>query len=209
MDTSQYKRAAGLYYSSDEAEAAVRSLRYSGYDLERITVIARDVNAVTGNETAEEIGNKADEGATTGAVTGGTLGGITGLLVGIGTLAIPGLGPILLAGAETTAIATTLASAGIGAAAGGLVGASIDLGIPEEKAKVYSDRVEAGSFLIMVTGTAAEVQSAATIMQNQGVEEFEVYNLLAPSLDTTPTAATTDVTIARADVYQDVIQQQS
>lgn len=181
MNNVQYKRAAGLYYSRDEAEAAIRALRDAGYDMDRVSVIAKDADKVSGHETTEEVGNKADDGAATGALTGGALGGITGLLVGLGVLAIPGVGPILLAGAEATAIATTLAGGAIGAAAGGLVGALIGLGIPEEKAKIYSDRVERGSFLVMVTGTAAEIDRVATIMRNHGVEEFDIYDAPLPA----------------------------
>ena len=172
-----YKRAAGLYYSRDEAEAAVRALRDAGYDMDRVSVIARDADKLDGHDTTEDVGNKADEGAATGALTGGALGGITGLLVGLGALAIPGIGPILLAGAEATAIATTLAGAGIGAAAGGLIGALIGLGIPEEQARVYNDRVKGGSFLVIVNGTAAEIARAETIMRQHGVEEFGIYDV--------------------------------
>lgn len=171
-----YKRAAGLFYSRDEAEAAVRGLKDAGFDGDRISVIARDADKLDGVDTTEDVGNKADEGAAAGAVTGGALGGLTGLLVGLGALAIPGIGPIIFAGAEATAIATTLAGGAIGAATGGLVGALIGLGIPEEKAKVYNDRVAGGSFLVMVTGTEAEVKRAETIMQRCGVEEFGIYN---------------------------------
>ncbi|MBE9045089.1 DUF2382 domain-containing protein [Pleurocapsales cyanobacterium LEGE 10410] len=177
MNNNFYKRAAGLFYSRDEAERAVRALKDAGYDMDRVSVIARDADNIGGHETTEEVGNKADEGAATGAVTGGALGGITGLLVGLGALAIPGIGPILLAGAEATAIATTLAGGAIGAAAGGLIGALIGLGIPEEKAKIYSDRVKGGSFLVIVNGTAAEIARAETIMQQHGVEEFGIYDV--------------------------------
>ncbi|AFY58832.1 conserved domain protein, TIGR02271+C111 [Rivularia sp. PCC 7116] len=176
-----YKRAAGLFYSREEAEAAVRGLRDAGFNQDRISVIARDADKLDGVETTEDVGNKADEGAAAGALTGGALGGITGLLVGLGALAIPGIGPIIFAGAEATAIATTLAGGAIGAATGGLVGALIGLGIPEEKAKVYSDRVSGGSFLVMVTGTEAEVKRAEVIMQRSGVEEFGIYNAPAPA----------------------------
>jgi uncharacterized protein (TIGR02271 family) len=171
-----YKRAAGLFYSRGEAEAAVRGLKDVGYDEDRISVIARDADKLEGVETTKEVGNKADEGAAAGALTGGALGGITGLLVGLGALAIPGIGPIIFAGAEATAIATTLAGGAIGAATGGLVGALVGLGIPEEKAQVYNDRVAGGSFLVMVTGSEAEVKRAETIMQRCGVEEFGIYN---------------------------------
>ncbi|GAB4245685.1 MAG: hypothetical protein Kow0049_35670 [Stanieria sp.] len=188
-NTGIYKRIVGLFYSRDEAEAAVRDLRDSGFDMDRVSVIAKDTNPIAGTETTRDVGNKADEGAATGALTGGALGGITGLLVGLGLLAIPGIGPILLAGAEATAIATTLAGAGIGAAAGGLVGALIGLGIPEEKAKMYSDRVAGGSFLVMVNAPETEIGHAEAIMRRHGVEELEIYNSSA----FTPRTTTTNV----------------
>ncbi|KST69976.1 YsnF/AvaK domain-containing protein [Mastigocoleus testarum] len=186
---TEYKRAVGLFYSREEAEKAVHKLKDAGFDMDRVSVVARDADKVVGTETTEDIGNKADDGAAAGALTGGALGGITGLLVGLGTLAIPGVGPILLAGAEATAIATTLAGGAIGAAAGGLVGALIGLGIPEERAKVYSDRVAGGSFLVMVTGTVKEVIRAETYMRECGVEEFGIYD--APSqVSSSPEAVT-------------------
>lgn len=198
METIKYKRAAGLYYSRDEAEDAVRALKDAGYDMDQVSVIAKDADKIAGHDTTEETGNKADEGAATGALTGGALGGITGLLVGLGALAIPGIGPILLAGAEATAIATTLAGAGIGAAAGGLLGALIGLGIPEEKAKIYSDRVGGGSFLVMVTGSATEVNSAAAIMRRYGVEEFDIYDI--PGAKATTVADVDDDIKTRTDI---------
>ena len=196
-----YKRAAGLYYSRDEAEAAVRALRDAGYDMDRVSVIARDADKLDGHNTTENVGNKADEGAATGALTGGALGGITGLLVGLGALAIPGIGPILLAGAEATAIATTLAGAGIGAAAGGLIGALIGLGIPEEKAKIYNDRVKGGSFLVIVNGTGAEIARAETIMHHHGVEEFGIYDV--PNARATAVTDIDDDIRTRTDIADD------
>ena len=198
MAIKEYKRAAGLFYSRDEAEKAVRELKAAGFDMDRISVIARDADKIAGHDTTDEHGNKADEGAATGAVTGGVLGGITGLLVGLGTLAIPGVGPILLAGEVATALATTAAGAGIGAAAGGLIGALIGLGIPEEKAKIYSDRVGKGSFLVMVTGTGYEIDRAATILRNNGVEEFDIYDM--PGAKATAVADVDDDIRTRTDI---------
>ena len=170
------KRAAGLFHSRNKAERAVRDFNDSGYDMQNVSIVARDADQIDGLDT-KEIGNKADDGATAGALTGGTLGGITGLLVGLGTLAIPGVGPILLAGAAATTVATTLAGAGIGAAAGGLVGGLVGLGIPEEKAKVYRDSVKDGSFLVMANGTPTEIDRAETIMNRHGADEFGIYDV--------------------------------
>ena len=198
MRSNSYKRAAGLFYSRDEAEAAVRDLKDVGYDMNNISIVAKNADQIGGRDTTEETGNKADDGAATGAVTGGTLGGLTGLLVGLGTLAIPGIGPILLAGATATTIATTLAGAGIGAAAGGLIGGLIGLGIPEEKAKVYNDRVKTGSFLVMVDGNMAEITRAESIMQRNGVEEFGIYDV--PGARATAVTEVDDDIRTRTDV---------
>jgi hypothetical protein len=125
-------------------------------------------------------GNKADEGATTGAIAGGTVGGLTGLLVGLGALAIPGIGPVMLAGATATAIATTVSGTAIGAAAGGLLGALIGLGIPEERAKVYNERVSRGEYLVIVDGTSDEISRAETILRRYNIQEWGVFDA-APS----------------------------
>ena len=176
---NKYKRSVGLFYSRDEAEAALRALKDDGFDMNRVNVIAKDADQVTksaGVETAYDEGNNAAEGAGAGATTGTVLGGIGGLLVGLGTLAIPGVGPIIVAGEAATTIATTLAGAGIGAAAGGIIGGLVGLGIPEDKAKIYSDRVSSGSYLIMVNGTDDDISRAERILRNSGIEEYGVYD---------------------------------
>ncbi len=206
MAVGERQRAVGIFSNRSDAEHALRELRDAGFDMDKVSVIAKDadrVGNVGGVEAQDKVGNKADEGAAAGAVTGGVLGGLTGLLVGLGTLAIPGVGPILLAGEVATALATTAAGAGIGAAAGGLLGALIGLGIPEERARVYNDRVSGGDYLVMVEGTQAEILRAETILRNRGIEEFGIYN--APGVaDTrsdyvnpatsTPTTSTVDTT---------------
>ncbi|HIK18334.1 MAG TPA: PRC-barrel domain-containing protein [Leptolyngbyaceae cyanobacterium M33_DOE_097] len=146
-----HRRSVGVFPSRQAAEQALHELRDSGFPMERVSVVARDGDKqddMAGANVRDHVGTKADEGATIGAVSGGALGGLTGLLVGLGTLAIPGIGPIMLAGATATALATTLAGGAIGAVSGGLLGALIGLGIPEERARVYQDRVARGGYLV-------------------------------------------------------------
>lgn len=178
--TSEYKRAVGVFATRRDAENALQDLKDSNFAMEKVSVIARqpeESENIAGIEVKENVGNKADEGATTGAVTGGALGGFTGLLVGLGMLAIPGVGPIMLAGAEATAIATTLAGGAIGAASGGLVGAMVGWGIPEERAKVYSELVSKGSYLVVVKGTEAEISQAQDILSRNGIQEWGIYDV--------------------------------
>jgi hypothetical protein len=173
------RRSVGVFSNRRDAEEALHELKNSGFPMDRVSVIARNADGrddIAGTQVSDRVGDKSDEGAKVGAATGGALGGLTGLLVGLGTLAIPGIGPIMLAGATATALATTLAGAGIGAVAGGLIGALIGLGIPEERARVYNERVQRGGYLVIVDGTDEEIARAETILHRRGIEEYGIYD---------------------------------
>ncbi len=193
------RRGVGVFSNRRDVEDALHELRDSGFPMDRVSVIAQNPDNkddIAGTEVQERVGNKADEGATVGALSGGTLGGLTGLLVGLGALAIPGIGPIMLAGATATALATTLAGAGIGAVAGSLVGGLLGLGIPEEQARAYNERVERGHYLVIVDGTEAEIARAEAILRRRGIEDFAIYdqpNTASRTTDTDYVTATTPV----------------
>ncbi len=170
-------RAVGVFPTRAAAEKALHELKNSGFNMDRVSVVTKDGDRPGGIEGAtvkDKVGNKADEGAGVGAVSGGTLGGLTGLLVGLGTLAIPGVGPVMLAGATATALATTLAGGAIGAATGGLLGGLVGLGIPEKEAQHYNDRVGHGDYLVIVDGSESEILRAETILKHQGVRDWSV-----------------------------------
>src|SRR5207253_2449651 len=80
------------------------------------------------------------------ATTGGVIGGVLGWLVGLGTLAVPGVGPLIAAGP----IVAALTGAGVGGAIGGIAGALLGLGIPEYEAKRYEGRIKEGGILLSV-----------------------------------------------------------
>jgi len=181
--TATYWRAVGVYETRDETETALSALKNSGFDMNWVSVIVRDEEQQPQHDhpreqvETETVGNKSDDGAAAGAAAGGALGTLTGLLVGLGTLAIPGIGPILLAGAEATALATTLAGAAIGAVAGGLVGALIGWGIPEKEARRYSDRVSRGDYLVIVTGRPEAIRKAESILRHHNIQDFGIYEV--------------------------------
>ncbi|MBN3948932.1 MAG: histidine kinase [Nostoc sp. NMS7] len=178
MVVGVHKRGVGVFSNRRDVEKALHELKNTGFDMDRVSVITQDgdKDEIAGADVRDRVGDKSDEGAKVGAATGGALGGLTGLLVGLGTLAIPGIGPIMLAGAAATTLATTLAGAGIGAVAGSLLGALVGLGIPEERARVYDERVKRGHYLVIVDGTDTEIATAEAILHRQGVEEFGIYD---------------------------------
>ncbi len=134
----------GVFADRDEAEKAVDRLRKDGFNSGDISVVFpdRELN----QEFAIEKNTKAPEGALAGGGTGLVVGGVLGWLVGIGTLAIPGVGPLIAAGP----IVAALAGAGVGSAVGGIAGALIGLGVPELEAKRYEEEIKRGRILLSV-----------------------------------------------------------
>jgi hypothetical protein len=184
-----HKRAIGSFANYQTAESALIELESSSFMMDRVSLIGRNIDRqteVTGVNTSEnltELGNthdhdeRAGETAKNGAIAGTAFGGVTGLLVGLGALAIPGVGPVMLAGAAATALATAASGGAIGAAAGSLVGGLVGLGIPDERASVYGDRVAAGNYLVIVEGSAAEIDRAAGIFTHRGIQDWYVTDL--------------------------------
>jgi hypothetical protein len=176
------ERAVGIFSHHQEAENALNELRDVGFAMNQVSIIAKDADRLyqsdrLGETRVQELTDPThfDEGAMTGAVAGGVLGGLTGLLVGLGTLTIPGVGPIMLAGTTASAIATALAGGAIGTASGSLIGGLIGLGIPEEQAGAYHDFVVRGDYLVIVDGTEAEILRAEVILRHRGIREWKVY----------------------------------
>jgi hypothetical protein len=91
------------------------------------------------------------------------------LLVGLGALAIPGIGPIVAAGP----LVSTLAGAGIGAVAGGLVGALTSLGVPETEASYYAEGVRRGGALVTAQVPDGQVDWAMDIMDRYHPVDLE------------------------------------
>jgi len=128
-------------------------LRTSGFSSNDVSALFPD-NQTT-RDFAHENSTKTPEGAAIGAGTGLVLGGALGWLAGIGSLAIPGLGPLIAAGP----IMGMLAGAATGGTAGGLVGALVGMGIPEYEAQRYEGKLREGNILIAVHADDSEEAS--------------------------------------------------
>ncbi len=170
-DLSGRKVVAGLFKEREDAIAAIDGLKDAGFDPNNVGVAMHD--RTEQGELAEETGTKASTGAATGALGGGLLGGALGLLVGIGALAIPGIGPVLAGGALATAFGlgggTAVAGAGIGAAAGGLLGALVGMGIPEAEARHFEEGFRAGGVLVTVNA-GPRAADAVAILERHGAD---------------------------------------
>lgn len=153
--------------SEPQACSIVEDLRQAGFSNNDISALFPDKQGT--RDFAHEQQTKAPEGAATGAGTGAVLGGVLGWLAGIGSLAIPGVGPLIAAGP----IMGLLGGAAVGGATGGLTGALIGYGIPELEAKRYEGKVRGGNILLSVhTDDRDEVKRAKEIFKQHRADDI-------------------------------------
>ena len=159
----QPRMVVGVFDDRVDAEAALRSLKEAGFEPEQISVVMLQTPQP---EAAEVHRFHVDE--TTGVLAGGALGGLAGWLIGATTVAVPGLGALLAAGALVAA----LGGAGIGAAAGGLIGHLVDQGLEHEEARYYHERVRHGAALVTVRVEGSRADEAHAILRRLGAHDY-------------------------------------
>jgi hypothetical protein len=157
----------GVYASRRQVESAVDELKMAGFRNTDISVLFSENVGTKDFAVAKE--TKAPEGTSTGAVTGGVIGGALGWLAGLGTLAIPGVGPLIAAGP----IIAMLTGVGVGGSVGALTGALIGMGIPEYEAKRFEGRVKSGNILLSVHSDNSDwTKKAKKILESTGAEDI-------------------------------------
>ncbi|MEH2057215.1 MAG: hypothetical protein V7K97_13865 [Nostoc sp.] len=162
MTLEKERKTIGVFAKCSDAQLVLQELKASNFPMQKVSVIARkteEQSDIAGVEVKEDTSNTSEKNLA-GAFTGSALGGLV-------LWVIPGIGPVILAGKEATAIATTLA--------GGLPTFLLSLGIPENQARGYSDLVCKGYYLVIVTGIDIETRLAKRIFNHRDLQQWGVY----------------------------------
>ncbi len=158
---------SAIFDSHADAERAVSELRSAGVTDRAISIVARDEGSSTTTTTTS-----GSDGGTQEFVGKVAAGAGIGTLLGIAALAIPGVGPLVGAGAiAASAIpGAAVTGAALGGAAGGLEKVMTDHGVGEEDASYYSSRIHDGGVFVSVDADAAGLspQAAADILSRAG-----------------------------------------
>ena len=152
-----------VFHSHAEAQKAVRDLKQAGFKDDQIGIASQDREGTYAEQTE---GNMAEEGAVTGAATGLGAGALWGLGIVAGVL--PAIGPVIAGGA----LAAIAASAAGTAAAGGIVGALVGLGIPEEEADYYHGEFESGRTVVTVKCGSSRYDEAHRILDATNAYDY-------------------------------------
>ena len=160
---------SAVFDSHSEAETAVRALREAGVRDSALSVIARREGADGdyGDANTQEVGEN-----TEGLIKGALGGAGVGALLGIAALAIPGVGPLVAAGAIATSAIPGAAAigAGVGAVAGGVTGLLTEHGVSDDDARYYEGRINDGGVFVSVDTSDAGItrETAEEILYRSG-----------------------------------------
>src|SRR5215218_1789732 len=155
---------SAVFDDREEARRAVTELRDAGIPEDAISLVGRP-------DDAED--NDAHDGASKGSVVDAVAGGgVAGALLGVAALAIPGVGPLVAAGAIAASAIPTAAA--IGAAAGATGGAIArmlsDHEVEGRDAEYYEEHISRGGIFVSVDTRLTEgtAESAQIILERCG-----------------------------------------
>lgn len=158
-----------IYPTHMAAEAAVKELQQSGFDMKTLSIVGRDYQT---EENVIGYYNTGDRMQAWGK-TGAFWGGLWGFLFGSAFFSIPGFGPVLVAGPLVSWIVGALEGAIV---LGGLsaIGAGLySLGIPEDSILRYETALKNDKFVLVVHGSVNDTTQAQAILDHTQPETLE------------------------------------
>lgn len=159
----------GHFPSHVEAEKVVLELQKEGFDMQRLSIIGKDYRTTEDVRGFLTWKDTSIAGAAGGGYWGSFIGGLFGILAGAGVLFIPGMAPLVIAGPIVGMLAGWLEGSLVGGAAaaavGGLAGALGGLGIPKHEVLKYETKIQAGEFMLLVTGSDGDVSQTKQMLE--------------------------------------------
>jgi len=166
-----------IYKTHTEAEAAVKELQRSSFDMKKLSIVGRDQHT---DEHVIGYYNAGDRMKYWGKA-GAFWGGIWGMLFGSAFFLIPGVGPLLVAGPLVGWILGALEGAVV---VGGLsaIGAGLySLGIPKNSILQYETALRTGKFVLIAHGTREETVRAREIINRTNPEALKEHQPSCPT----------------------------
>jgi len=161
-----------IYNSHTEAEEAVKELQKAGFNMKKLSIVGK------GYHTEEDVVryyNTGDRMKHWGKL-GAFWGGLWGLLFGAAFFAIPGIGPIIVAGPLVGWIVGALEGAVVVGGLSALGAGLVSMGIPKDSVIKYETAVKSDKYVIVAHGNQAEVEKARDILKTTDAAEVAVHH---------------------------------
>jgi uncharacterized membrane protein len=178
---SELNAVVAVYATHAGAEDAVKELQRAGIDMRTLSIVGKDSHT---DEHVVGYYNTGDRMKYWGK-TGAFWGGFWGLLFGSAFFAIPGIGPVLVAGPLVAWILGALEGAAVFGGLSAIGAALYGMGIPKDSVLQYELALKTDNFLLMVHGTAQEVAKAKDIIEGTDTINVGLHSINSVELATT------------------------
>lgn len=168
---SDKNSVVGIYKTHTDAEAAVKELQKSGFDMKKLSVVGKDYHT---EENVVGFYNAGDRMKFWGKL-GAFWGALWAILFGSAFFVIPGLGQLVVLGPLVMIIVSALEGAVV---TGGLtaLGAGLySIGIPKDSIIKYETALKSDKFLVIAHGSASDVAKAKSILESTSKEDLVVH----------------------------------
>jgi hypothetical protein len=166
---NQDNKVIALFADHGQAEAAIRSLQKSGFDMKKLSIVGRDYH------TEEQVlgyvssGDRVKYWGRFGALWGG----LWGLLLGSAMLLLPGFGHVIVLGPLASALLNLAGGAVVGGGAGALGGLLASIGLEPDAVVKYESAIRAGQFAVIANGSAEEVSAAKEVLKAAAPQQLD------------------------------------
>ncbi len=168
---SSQNSVVGIYKTHTEAEAAVKELQKSGFDMKKLSLVGKDYHT---EENVVGFYNAGDRMKFWGKL-GAFWGGLWGLFFGSAFFVIPGLGQLVVLGPLVMIIVGALEGALVTGGLTALGAALYSIGIPRDSIVKYETALKSDQFLVIAHGSAGDVARAKSILESTAREELVVH----------------------------------
>ena len=168
---SDKNSVVAIFESHDRAEAAIRELQKDGFDMKKLSIVGKDYHT---EEHVVGYYNTGDRMKYWGKL-GAFWGGFWGLLFGSAFFWVPGIGQILVAGPLVMWIVGALEGAVVTGGITALGAGLYSIGIPKNSIVQYETEVKNWKLLLVVHGTADEVERARELLDQSEANSTAVH----------------------------------
>jgi uncharacterized membrane protein len=168
---SELNAVVGIFSAHTEAEASIKELQRSGFDMKKLSIVGKDYHTEEHVVGYYNVGDRMKFWGKQGAFWGG----LWGLLFGSALFVVPGIGPLFVFGPLVGWLVGALEGSVVIGGLSALAAALTSIGIPKNSSILYETALKSDKFLVIVHGTADEVAKAKGILDTAGATQADVH----------------------------------
>jgi uncharacterized membrane protein len=165
----------GVFNSHTEAEASIKDLQRSGFDMKKLSIVGKDYHTEEHVVGYYNVGDRMKVWGRLGAFWGG----LWGLLFGSAMFFIPGIGPLIVFGPLVGWIVGALEGAVVVGGLSALGAGLYSIGIPKNSIMQYETALKSDKFVVIAHGTADEVAKAKSILETTGAAQVAAHQAVS------------------------------